>query len=123
MRLALVVAGALALAPAASGAAAFVTPGRAAYCGVTEGEAPFALICWTPNDGFSVGMGRRGRPTWDYNPLDRGNYEPASRRLGFGQRWAVRGYWNCSSRRTGLTCWNRGGHGWWLGRYHGYRIF
>jgi len=32
------------------------------------------------------------------------------------------GFW-CTSRRTGLLCWNRVGHGWWLGRYRGYRTF
>jgi hypothetical protein len=29
----------------------------------------------------------------------------------------------CVSRRTGLTCTNARGHGWWIGRYHGYRLF
>src|SRR5712691_6684983 len=38
-------------AAAASAVAAFRTPGHAAYCAVSEGEPPSALICWTPNDG------------------------------------------------------------------------
>jgi hypothetical protein len=121
--LVIVAVGALVLASAAYGAAAVKTPGGAAYCGVTEGEPPYALVCWTPNDGFEISMARYGRPTHDYNPLDRGDHEVAGRLLGFGERWAVRGYWNCASRRTGLTCWNRSGHGWWLGRYRGYRVF
>ncbi len=29
----------------------------------------------------------------------------------------------CSSRSNGLTCKNGIGHGWWLGRCKGYRIF
>jgi hypothetical protein len=113
---------ALALPAAASAAAAFRTPGRAAYCGLTEGEGPAALICWTPNDGFSIGMGVRGRPTHSYNALDRGYYEDAASVLRFGQAWNIFAY-RCTSRATGLTCTNRGGHGWWLGRYKGYRIF
>ena len=112
----------MALPPLASAAASFRTPGRAAYCGLTEGEGPPGLICWTPNDGFSIGMGTRSRPTHSYNPLDRGNYEYAPRVLRFGQTWNVFAY-RCTSRATGLTCTNRGGHGWWLGRYKGYRVF
>ena len=113
---------ALALPALASAAAAFRTPGRAAYCGLTEGEGPPHLICWTPNDGFSIGMGPRSRPTHSYNPRDRGNYEYTPRVLRFGQTWAVFAY-RCRSRATGLTCTNRAGHGWWLGRYRGYRVF
>jgi hypothetical protein len=30
---------------------------------------------------------------------------------------------SCFSRRSGLTCENVAGHGFWLGRYHGYRIW
>jgi hypothetical protein len=29
----------------------------------------------------------------------------------------------CNSRSSGLTCQNARGHGWWLGRYVGYRVF
>jgi hypothetical protein len=47
--------------------------------------------------------------------------------LRFGNRWtewqALRLQYTCTSLRTGLTCKNRSGHGWWLGRYKGYRIF
>ncbi len=115
--------GAAVAASSATAAASFVTPGRAAYCGVTEGEAPYGLICWTPNDGFSIGMGRRGTASYSYNPRDIGYHEIAARRLGFGERWRMRGYWKCSSQRWGLTCWNLDGHGWWLGRHKGYRVF
>jgi hypothetical protein len=38
--------------------AVFRTPGEAAYCNDYSGE----LICWTPNDGFTVHMTARGRP-------------------------------------------------------------
>jgi len=51
--------------------------------------------------------------------------------LRFGQNWTWsfdrRGfgtlYYSCSSRTNGLTCNNQAGHGWWLGRFKGYRIF
>jgi hypothetical protein len=39
-------------------------------------------------------------------------------RRGFGAA-----YYTCMSRSNGLTCKNRSGHGWWLGRFKGYRIF
>ena len=55
----------------------------------------------------------------------------AKRLLRFGQQWSfgpdASGVgpinYRCWSRRTGLTCRNRQGHGWWLGRYRGYRLF
>lgn len=47
--------------------------------------------------------------------------------LRFGYRWtewqALKLDYTCLSQRTGLTCKNRTGHGWWLGRFRGYRIF
>ena len=107
----------------ASAAAAFRTPGRAAYCGLTEGEGPGALICWTPNDGFEIGMSPNGRPSHDYNRLDRRFYEDEAPVLAFGRTWRFLGDYRCTSRRTGLTCRNRVGHGWRLGRYKGYRVF
>ena len=115
-------AAALALPTLAQASAAFRTHGRAAYCGLTEGEGPAALVCWTPNDGFEIGMGPRNRPTHDYNPNDKGFYEDSATVLRFGRTWSMLGY-RCTSRSTGLTCMNRAGHGWWLGRYHGYRVF
>jgi hypothetical protein len=109
---------------AASAVAAFRTPGHAVYCGVSEGERPYALICWTPNDGFTAEMGERGTATKRYEPKNVGFHDVAGRELRFGRHWHPHalGLW-CTSRSTGLTCWNRAGHGWWLGRYHGYRLF
>ena len=116
-------AGAVVVAPTtAVASAAFRTPGRAAYCGVTEGEPPFSLICWTPNDGFTLAMGVHSRVSHAYDRMNRGYNEPV-RTLRFGQTWRVSGSWRCTSRRTGLTCVNHAGHGWWLGRYRGYRTF
>jgi hypothetical protein len=116
------VALALALPATASAVADFKSPRGAAYCGISHGEPPFHLICWTPNDGFTVAMGARSRPGKSYNPNNRGYHDAVGRTLRFGQRWARVGFY-CVSRRTGLTCTNRVGHGWWLGRYRGYRLF
>ncbi len=100
----------------------FKTPGGAAYCGISHGEPPYHLICWTPNDGFTVAMFARSRAYKSYNRTNRGLHDYVGRTLRFGQRWAGAGF-HCASRRTGLTCTNRIGHGWWLGRYRGYRLF
>jgi hypothetical protein len=119
---ALLAASALGWPVSAWASAAFRTPARAAYCGATEGEGPIALICWTPNDGFTIGMGVHGRPEFSYDRRNRG-YHESVRTLRFGQTWRMRAWWRCTSRRTGLTCVNRDGHGWWLGRFRGYRVF
>jgi len=63
-----------------------------------------------------------GRPTKGYNRLDRRAYQDLAPVLNFGRRWRAAGF-ACTSRTTGLTCVNRVGHGWWLGRYKGYRLF
>ena len=111
-------------AAAASAVAAFRTPGHAVYCGVSEGEPPFTLICWTPSDGFTVVMAEHGTATKRYESKNIGFLDVVGRELRFGGHWHPRalGFW-CTSRSTGLTCWNRAGHGWWLGRYRGYRLF
>jgi hypothetical protein len=122
MRLFAIVALALALPATAIAVADFKTPSGAVYCGTSHGEPPYHLICWTPNDGFTVSMGPRGRAGKTYIRNNRGYHDVVGRTLRFGQRWASVGFY-CVSRRTGLTCTNRVGHGWWLGRYRGYRIF
>jgi hypothetical protein len=118
---------ALASLVAATRAAAvsdFVTPRKAAYCGVSEGEAPLHLICWRPRDGLTLAMRRSGGATKQIHAPNRGYYDPApGQLLRFGQSWKVSGYWKCVSRSTGLTCRNRAGHGWWVGRTRGSRLF
>src|SRR5690348_17291368 len=110
-------------APAlALGYADFRTPGRAAYCGFSEGESPVWLICWTPDDGYTVAMRPQTRPESEYNRFNRRLYQDRAPVLRFGRSRRLFGY-RCTSRRTGLTCRNRAGHGWWLGRYHGVRLF
>jgi hypothetical protein len=108
----------------------FHTPGWAAQCVVGENFAgPPPLICWTPNDGFTVRMQPSGRASKRYVRFNRGYRDRlfARRLLNFGQHWRFRlqgvTYFRCTSRRTGVTCRNSTGHGWWLGRYRGYRIF
>jgi hypothetical protein len=93
------------------------------YCGISHGEPPRELVCWRTNDGFTVSMRERGRAATWYHPNNVGLHEAVGREVGFGRHWHVRGvgFW-CTSRRTGLICWNNAGHGWWLGRYHGYRV-
>jgi hypothetical protein len=41
--------------------------------------------------------------------------------LRYGHKWAAGGF-SCASRRTGLRCKNRSGHGWVLSRAHSYRF-
>lgn len=111
-------------ASTASGYAALRTPGQAVYCGWSVGEgAPSSLICWTPNDGYTISMR-------DYGRASRGRYVAGNRRL-FQNRAPVLRFgrsmtWGptvCTSRSTGLTCINGSGHGWWLGRYRGVKRF
>jgi hypothetical protein len=109
---------------------------------------PPPLECWTPNDGFTVSM-TDGRVSKRYVSGNKWRFARSIRRLTFRQNWwsstvglvvddfgnsyddyregtgAPKGIaiYRCSSRATGLTCRNRVGHGWWLGRYRGYRIF
>jgi len=115
-----VVAGLLLAAASASAqeGAVFATPGQAAYCNDYSGQ----LICWTPNDGFTVHMTPRGRPVKSYRAGHRGYIDRYAKVLGFGRAVKL-GPYVCNSTRDGLTCTNSAGHGWWLGRYVGYRLF
>jgi hypothetical protein len=131
----------------------FTTPGQAAYCyvdGATMVDARPRLFCWTPNDGYGIHLIHRGgRPYAGYytrpSPIAHGydslvGWAPRAPMLGFGRSWALyctrtsdsnscrearRGRLtiSCVSRRTGLTCRNTLGHGFWLGRYRGVRRF
>jgi hypothetical protein len=130
----------------------FGTPGKAAYCfadqtGFEDSRA--SLFCWTPNDGWGVEIrwnARRAHAAYHNHPPltgedfgDLRGYAPRARILRFGQRWNYRcpnpgiqttchvggrgvTAFTCVSRSTGLTCTNRARHGWWIGRYRGYRL-
>ena len=67
-------------------------------------------------------------------------YVPSARVLRFGSRWAYRcenpnrvttcgpsrpgaTIYACTSRSSGLTCSNTRDHGFWIGRFRGYRLF
>lgn len=119
----------------------FYTPGYAVYC--YEDYHEIQLMCVTPNDGFTVYMFPTGRvpKTGDIHPftgspLTNPQYlmkglkdvnRSAGGLLRFGYRWnewqALKMQYSCLSQKTGLTCRNRSGHGWWIGRFRGYRIF
>jgi hypothetical protein len=77
------------------------------------------LRCWTPNDGFTLGLSRYGaafRVRADA-AFNRGR-QPAYPAIGVGDRWASGGF-DCVSRKSGLTCTNAERHGWTLPRYRG----
>jgi len=114
---------ALTAASSAAAVAAFVTPHKAAYCGISEGEPPLSLICWRPADGLTLDMRRLGRAHNGIQSSNRAYFDPApGRQIRIGQKWRFSG-WACVSRSAGLTCTNRSGHGWWLGRLKGFRLF
>ena len=114
---------AISLATASVGMVTFRTPGKAAYCGVSEGEPPLKLICWRPGDGLTLSMTRAGLTRRRLSALNRGYHAAEGQILLFGKVWQLRGHWKCISRATGLTCTNKSGHGWWLGRMRGSRLF
>jgi hypothetical protein len=119
----------------------FQTPRKALYCEVAEafkrppGYVPH-LVCWRSRNGFTVFLYPRGGAERRGNERAlKGTYMTAGRVLPFGQQWwwkksesgigtAPRGlfYW-CFNRTTGLTCANRVGHGFWLGRTRGVWLF
>lgn len=114
-----------------SAAIDFRTPNKAAFCDyVPRGEiieggveaTRSTLQCWTPNDGFYVWMGVRSRARKLYADQLVGADGATARVLRFGRTWTEGGF-TCKSRRSGLTCRNRAAHGWWLGRFVGYRRF
>lgn len=98
--------------------AVFRTPGEAAYCNDYSGD----LICWTPNDGFTVDMTKRGRPHKSYRKDHIGYVDNRAPVLRCGKTKRLSSF-VCKSRSSGLTCTNLRGHGWRLGRYVGYRLF
>lgn len=124
----------------------FKTPGNAAFCYLGLSLAPENPVvgCWTPNDGFLATVAHdtsRGYAGYGDARIFRGYIPSGYRVLGFGStfRWRCRSVdasfaekcsptrgltvFTCASRRSGLTCVNRDGHGFWLGRYRGYRVY
>jgi hypothetical protein len=106
-------------APArASAWAAFHTPAWAVQCWVAGQEAPPVLTCSMSRDGSHVSMSTGGRGQSGVDPTARNYRDPyaARRLLGFGRYWRFGSRFGCVSRTSGLTCWNKAGHGWTLGR-------
>src|SRR6266550_3455814 len=68
---------ALIAASSAAAVAAFVTPHKAAYCGISEGELPLRLICWRPADGLTLDMRRLGRARHGIQSSNRAYFDPA----------------------------------------------
>jgi hypothetical protein len=124
-----VVATALGMASAAhaDAYAIFGTPGEAAYCTMVADPGPNippSLICWTPNDGFTVRMTTKSRPSRTYIRANKGDGAVATDApiLRFGERWRS-GSFVCWSQTNGLRCINQRGHGWLINRYVGYTLF
>lgn len=106
-------------------AAEFRTTAGAVYCQVNSAsEVSYSLVCWTPNDGYMIEIYPtsefQSRPV--YVRRARGAKPGGFRTIGYGGSWRRHGI-RCVARRTGLTCRNTEGHGFWLGRYHGVRHF
>jgi hypothetical protein len=130
----------------------FATPDRAAYCYLsltTLDDRGAKLRCWTPNDGFAASIAWRAdraetayfttRPQIAHSVGVLKGYAPKAPMLSFGERVRIRCRtpadvttcparrgrltFTCTSAGTGLTCTNTRGHGFWLGRFRGYRLF
>ena len=119
----------------------FYTPGFAVVC--WEDHHEVQLECFAPNRGFSIYMYPTGRVprNGDEHPYSGAPVKNPRYRLWqlkdfnlrtggllrFGYRWtewqALKTDYTCLSQASGLTCKNHSGHGWWLGRNKGFRIF
>jgi len=112
-------------APSASVAAnkypGFHRADRSIYCRYAQAP-PLALTCWRPRDGFTMGMHVYGKPYETYDPGSRHAYEDAAPTLRYGRMWGSFRVIGCKSTKTGLTCKNRRGHGWTIGKIS-YKLF
>ena len=94
---------------------------------------PPVLICWAPRSGVTFEMSPSDKPSRKFYKPHKGYHDgwSAMVRLGFGHEWAFdfnprgagRLHFLCFSRRAGLTCRNRAGHGWFIDRKAGSRLF
>ena len=138
MRLALgllVVSAVLASSAAASVVIQFRTPSGNIGCAYSSGLGP------GPSLRCDIRTGLRPRParprncdldwgdSYELGPTGRATVvchgdtaiDPRSRVLRYGSRWQ-RGAFTCVSKKTGLRCRNRSGHGFFLSRQHSYRF-
>jgi hypothetical protein len=131
----------LALCAAASAVTDLRTTDKQIYCGVVEAfEVPASfqapLACWRRSNGFSVFLKASGIVRTEWNPRNKNGPDYAVRVLKIGQDWwSTKGYsglgrgpdrgvvYRCFSRVGGLTCVNRAGRGFWLGRERGFSLY
>jgi hypothetical protein len=84
---------------------------------------PDRLVCLRRSSPSTLSM----RPTGTVRSGKLELEEPVSliafRPLVLGETWSSGRDFRCRHRRSGLTCRNASGHGWWLGRRAAYRLF
>ena len=130
---------------------AFATPAQAAYCAVEQAgleDSRAEIRCWNPRNGLWLTITWNGTraekgaattfPHIAHGLTKLQGYRPAAPVLGYGRRWRLRCAkpgdvatcrgrgvvaFTCTSARTGLTCRNATGHGFWFGRLRGSRVF
>jgi len=104
-------------------------PWRTFDTGTDPGEAVPATVCsmradevycWTPNDGYTIVLGRQGEPrrVRADEAGNRGRVLASARRLDEG-RTARRAGFSCTAEPGRLVCESPAGHGWVLPRYRG----
>ena len=99
----------------------FHTPKRAVFCRYAISR-PLGLTCWRPRDGYTVAMHVYGKPITGFQYLNRHAYEDAAPTLRYGRMWGSFRVIGCKSTQAGLTCKNRRGHGWTIGKVS-YEVF
>jgi hypothetical protein len=99
----------------------FHTPRRTVYCRYAQAP-PLGLTCWRPRDGYTMSMHVTGRVVRGYVFANRKAYEDFAPTLRYGKTWGGTEKIFCRSLQTGLTCKNKAGHGWVLGKVS-YKVF
>ena len=99
----------------------FHTPKRAVFCRYAISR-PLGLTCWRPRDGYTVAMHVYGKPITGFQYVNRHAYEDAAPTLPYGKMWGSFQVIGCKSTQNGLTCKNRRGHGWTIGKVS-HRVF
>jgi hypothetical protein len=100
----------------------FKQPGGGVYCALERAANP-TLQCWRSKTGLTLAMRSKGRPSYETLRRNRNTFMDAAPPLRIGRTWRFKGAFTCKMAANGLTCRNRSGHGWFLGRTAGYRIF
>jgi hypothetical protein len=100
----------------------FKQPGGGVYCALQR-LTPEALQCWRSRTGLTLVMQGRGRPSFDTLRRSRNFFEDSAPPLRIGHTWRFKRLFTCTMADKGLTCKNTAGHGWFMGRTDGYRVF